>query len=124
MTSKHQGDVDYNEYNRTTNVQIDRIAMSLRFVVDLTPFILGGKYRPGDDMSPGFVCVRDLSIPFGLLPFDVPIFPMPPAFAPDARLPGPCVNTTNVYTWPMILLFVRLKRIVYGNSTNADIYAA
>lgn len=121
----HHDDVDYNEYNRTANVQIDRIAMSLRFVVDLTPFILGGKNIPGDGMSPGFFGgVRDLSIPFGLLPFDVPIFPMPPAFAPDARLPEPCVNTTNVYTWPMVLLFVRLKRIVYGDSTNADIYAA
>lgn len=118
----HHDDVDYNEYNRTTNVQIERIAMLLRFVVDLTPFIVGGK---NTGMSPEFVCdVRPLSIPFGLLPFDVPIFPIPTAFAPDARLPGPCVNTTNVYTCPMILLFVRLKRIVYGGSTNADIYAA
>lgn len=48
-------------------------------------------------MSPEFVCDgRVLSMPFGLLAFDVPIFPVPP-FAPDARPPGPCVNTTNAF---------------------------
>lgn len=90
-----------------TSIQIDRTAMPLRFVVDLTLFMGGKKYpgRFGDDISPEFPgCVRVLS--FGLLPFVVPIFAMPaPTFAPDARPPGPCVNTTNVYTMHWYRLF-------------------
>lgn len=81
------------------NTQIDRTAMSPRFVVDLTLFIVGWSHPGRFDVSPEFVCdVRVLSIPFGLLPLAVPIFPMPATFAPDARPPGPCVNTMNAYT--------------------------
>lgn len=94
-------DDNYNDDNKMTNIHIVKIAMSPRFVVDLTLFD-GYRNHPGrfdDDMSPELDCdVRVLSIPFGLLPFVVAIFPVPPTFAPDARLPGPCVNTTNAYT--------------------------
>lgn len=71
------------------------MTMSPRFVVDLTLLDGEGNQPKFDDMSPEFVCdVRVLSTPFALLAFVEPIFPVPPTFPPDARPPGPCVNTT------------------------------
>lgn len=111
-----------------TNVHTVRMARSPRFVVDLILLLLGYRNHPGrfdDGISPEFVCdVRDLSIPFGLLPFVEPIFPVPlptpPTFAPDARPFGPCVNTVSLHISIFFLLFRTIDKTIhiYQNSNK------